>query len=955
MNFNFLYSIVRNQIVKLCSFKNIVLFSLVVLQITLSYAQTIKLENYTVRNGLPSQCVYSIDQDTFGFIWIGTMSGLVRYDGKEFINFSVKDGLNDNEILKVFIDKRNQLWLFDMYGFNVYSIYDGFNIRIQHLKKIESPHAPVCIEEIGDSIAIYFNTTLDLYNVNNLSIHTRFENNKNLYYKQKSVTKVWNYDTYNTLHNTKNKSTIKFQNIISPLNEEYNKQNLFFLDYTNKLLISYDIVNNKLHTSVTIDKSVRSKCIDQNGNIILSTDNGVEIYSHQLHNSNQHILEGYLINFIFEDNRGNYWIATANDGLFLYRKNNMYSYDSKKSSVPLAKTLHVHQGTIYAGNFTNSFTQLSKNNVNVHSINHSSNNNRVIEMITHKGELLFFCDFGVFSATNKVANIECIKDISYLNTSSIVVSTCLGIYVYNLDNNKITDTLHIGRSNCNMVDANGNIWIGDYRSLYRYKNAKYDTMKLTDSYCKIYKIECDAQGHIWVATGGYGIFILDTNGNIIKKLGEKEGLASDVINTMYIDSKGRVWCGSEKGVNQISISDNNTHIKLISTYDGLLSDEIYAFQELRDTLYISTGAGISIYDIQHKNNNENITLYWLQRIANGKMLTNNDCVFSPNTNSIKLKFIGLSYSAVENIYYKYRISRNGKFDPWQYTKESNIELSSLQAADYKIEIIAYNRFNPKIASNTITWQFTINAYIYQKLWFWLLVLLTLGVLVSYLFYSRYNRIKREEQEKLLLKNKLSDLTMRSLQSQMNPHFLFNSLNTVQHFITGKDEASAINYLSDFGTLMRNILENSRQEKISIDAEIQFLERYIQLEQTRFNHKFDYCFNVDTNLDTEEIYIPSMLLQPLVENAIKHGVSGLKDRKGIISISFDLVELNVLQIKISDNGLGSTHIAQKKNHTSTALEIIRERIQLLQKNDNTCAKFTLHIHESGTDAILILPI
>jgi LytS/YehU family sensor histidine kinase len=224
------------------------------------------------------------------------------------------------------------------------------------------------------------------------------------------------------------------------------------------------------------------------------------------------------------------------------------------------------------------------------------------------------------------------------------------------------------------------------------------------------------------------------------------------------------------------------------------------------------------------------------------------------------------------------------------------------------------------------------------------------------------RNNQEALEKITLENKATQSKLTAIKSQMNPHFFFNALNTVQSFILSNEKKEAIGFLNKFSTLTRNILELTEKEFISIDNEIKTLSLYLDIEKERFDHDFGYEINVENNIDTENIKIPSMLLQPFVENAVKHGLLHKQGTKVLI-ISFGQKD-NFIHIHIEDNGIGrkkSHEINQQRNktHQSFATNAIDERIALL--NNNKKEKITLEYidkdldHEETTGTIVQLKI
>ena len=227
--------------------------------------------------------------------------------------------------------------------------------------------------------------------------------------------------------------------------------------------------------------------------------------------------------------------------------------------------------------------------------------------------------------------------------------------------------------------------------------------------------------------------------------------------------------------------------------------------------------------------------------------------------------------------------------------------------------------------------------------------------------EKQNRILLEKNE---LEKNLNLSTLKAIKSQMNPHFFYNALNTIQSFILANDKKQAVTYLSKFSSLTRNILEMTEKEFVSISEEISTLSLYLDIEKARFDEDFEYeikTFNLD---DLDHIKIPAMLLQPYVENAVKHGLlhkSGLKK----VTLSFEKLN-NSIQIEIDDNGIGRTKSAElnaikNKKHNSFATNAMQNRIDLLNKNAihkisiNYIDKLNQSEQSTGTNVVIEIPI
>ena len=219
------------------------------------------------------------------------------------------------------------------------------------------------------------------------------------------------------------------------------------------------------------------------------------------------------------------------------------------------------------------------------------------------------------------------------------------------------------------------------------------------------------------------------------------------------------------------------------------------------------------------------------------------------------------------------------------------------------------------------------------------------LLIIALLLLKRNKLK-SEQRALLLQNRI-------FRSQMNPHFIFNSLNSIQNFLLKNDEKQSTKYLANFSNLIRMILENSREELITLDREIQIIEQYISLQMLRFKDKFTYSIHVSPTIDQMSILIPPMLIQPFIENAIEHGIAQM-DGKGEINIEFRSVN-GFLEISISDNGIGRKRAEQSKSldeqkHRSLATELTLERIALLNKQKGNKIDFSIEdLHKRGGES------
>lgn len=241
----------------------------------------------------------------------------------------------------------------------------------------------------------------------------------------------------------------------------------------------------------------------------------------------------------------------------------------------------------------------------------------------------------------------------------------------------------------------------------------------------------------------------------------------------------------------------------------------------------------------------------------------------------------------------------------------------------------------------------------QNRWILINILIVFSLVSAFVvFYIRQSRLKQRNRQ-LNIEHKL-------FRAQMNPHFIFNALASVQKFILDNSKEQGSSYITRFGRLMRKTLENSTREFVPLSEELEILEDYIAFQQLRFNNKFSIRFDIDPTIESEIIGVPPMLIQPFIENAIEHGVASID--RGIIVIDLKLNQ-NHLSVKITDNGVGINHREKSKdlNHKSLAIQIIKERLKILSKASKTSSEISItdlssiNADKTGTEIAFEMPL
>jgi hypothetical protein len=370
---------------------------------------------------------------------------------------------------------------------------------------------------------------------------------------------------------------------------------------------------------------------------------------------------------------------------------------------------------------------------------------------------------------------------------------------------------------------------------------------------------------------------------------------------------------------------SNDNFKSIRKQDGLLSNKIIDFEVVDKDIWIVQAAGIQKVQFDKIGNSNVAPVLNLKSISVNEQKINykEKLDLKYNQNEIEFEFIGKYYQNTEAMHYEYQLL--GQDTTWKLIPyyENKLKFLSLSPGYYTFNVRAIAK---SAQSKTLSYSFNIRSPFWKTWWFILLSsLIIIGIGILFLLFRIRNIKQRLDLEQQL---KLSEIT--ALKAQMNPHFVFNCLNSIQALVLQNDVNVAYDYISKFAKLVRSVMHQSGQDLIDIEEEIQTLEIYLDLEKLRFKNDFNYSIEPKYLSDIE---IPPMLIQPFIENALKHGLLHKVGSKRL-TIQFELAE-EVLLCTIIDNGIGrdkSTEIRkrQKKSHKSFATKTTVSRFKLLQK-------------------------
>jgi len=462
----------------------------------------------------------------------------------------------------------------------------------------------------------------------------------------------------------------------------------------------------------------------------------------------------------------------------------------------------------------------------------------------------------------------------------------------------------------------------------------------------------DSLGYLWGGTADNGVFNIHLYGKQpqFSVFGEKEGLNSNNIYALISSSNDQVWIGNQSGVDLIAVSSGRDEIDAIKFYgnkEGFIGGETCESAVIKDQdiLWFGTIGGLMKYTpkVLEKDGSApkiqitNIRLSYdsLQNTVYGNVLNkwgqvDSTLIFNHNDNNVSFEYNGLHLKQSSALKYQWRM--DGLTKEWslpQIDKKANFPY--LPSGKYIFRVQAVSATGIKSREQSVA--FVIRTPIWKTWWFKTGAALLGIFLIGGFFFSRIRTIRQESRQKterLEMEKHLLELEQKALQLQMNPHFIFNVLNTIQSKINATDHRDARYQLAKFSKLMRATLENSRVSSIPLEEEIQSLENYLAMEKMSRNNSFDYTIDLVGTTDPATL-IPPMLIQPFVENSIIHGVAHVPEG-GKIKVSFTQRN-GFLEIMVLDNGIGRAAAKERKSqieaqHKSVALAVTQERLELL---------------------------
>ena len=978
-------------------------------------AQQFNFKTYSSPEGLGQSQVYALLEDQEGYIWMGTQGGgLSRFDGLEFVSYSTKNGLTGNFIYALAQLENGTILIGTDNGLTIYE--DG-DFRPYFKESILEKSINAIVKGKQGEIWLGTNNGIYLIE-NEQLINFSAENGlaaPRVYCMMQTAKGAILAGTTGGLFYIENGSTSVFSkdnqlpgNDITALIEDHNGRiflgifGIGVFEWTPEKLLPFPaktslptanfwafletgngdiwlgsedagafIWQAKDSTILQLDEDrglgknhVRALMIDRWNEVWVGTSGGgVSRYFGQqfIHFDKENGLQEEFVYAVETDTFGRIWLSQYDKGVFYYDQRNFHAISKDSVAFPfISKAIYAAKnGEIWVGT-------------------------------ENEGLIIFGRDTTKFVGRRAGLPIAPVRAITEdLNGRMLVATAGEGIFRiypttsyasgYEIEQFTASSGISDNRVNDIWVDDNNRIWFATRWNgvgfLSPNRTSRFFTMQDGLPSLEVRTMAYDNSGLLWFGTAD-GLAKMDIYGDslrIIPSL-DNEKLAQKNIYLLKFDKENNLWIGSQSGVEKaiLDIERNIQESQFFGQsegFEGIETCQNAVAQDAAGNLWFGTMNGLTKYVSGTSVANpippilkitavrlfyENLQQTVYKNSFSLDTLHTPTLSFNPNDNHLAFSFLGINLPNPKKVKYQWKLA--GAEENWSPPSAQNqVMYPNLSPGEYTFWVRAANEDG--VWSKPVRFSFAVRPHWWQTTWFKIaLPLLILGI-IGFIFKIRLNQIKakaQQEKERLEVEKHLLELEQKALQLQMNPHFIFNALNTIQSQISEKDHQTARYQLAKFSKLMRAILENSRTTKISLETEIETLKSYLALEQFSRGDIFDYDIITDLEDEDYEIMIPPMLIQPFVENAVIHGIAHLQKKRGEIQVRFTQ-EDDYLICEIKDNGIGRHQAKLLKSqlhqqHRSVAMEVTRERLMAMEGDDESLIIRDLE-GEKGTEVLL----
>jgi hypothetical protein len=949
-------------------------------------------KNYSTTDGLPNNAVRSLFLDSNNVLWIGTENGVSRMENGSFSNLDETDGLGHNSCWDINQDTNGNMW-FASYGGGV-SKYDGKKFTVFTTKNGLLADKTRKVFPFKNKIYVGTEQGVSIIDINTNKLVTPevpshkedfisisfFEYRDEVYFA--SI-----FDGLFKIDESGSKPKIipiflhKNTYGLALYGPTLYSSNEGFIDKFN----INDILKDKMSDTKFGKSFVWQYAKDKRNSIyaaawgVYAPDGGLfKIENDKMIDVSEYygIDSRILLNVVYDKSKDILYVGSNDKGIYEVRLDRIIDYNlfDNKSVIDFENfrkqklILHNKGLTILDSNKKIAKTILLVDFKNF-ELNFLKKGNKAIkkqgiesrdfeldfsipasgiefyEMVKDNNSFWIGSNIGIFEI-NSLGNI-----INYLPKHSLKIGftydgkfietiTYAGARLYNDVHSPISK--HFSKFEKNtpqyivkiLTNRNRTYLLSVFNGLYVYKNNQFHSY-LAEGIWKEKKfkhITINNKGQLILAAEFGNVFIVDDSKafKILKTISKKEIVGNTIL---FLESyKDFILIGTEKGINLYK----DGIVRLIDKEQGLKDAAVTTSQIFDSQLWLGTKKGYYTIDLERLiapqmtvsemaistiaiNNVPINSAYYKWFRYNSKELI---CDYKDN--SFSIDFIPKGHAFSQKLKFRYRLKSKNRWSP--YSEKTNLFLPYLPYGTYNLEVEVFDS-NAGKATIFKLLKIHIAPPFWMTWWFIsLAVLFVFNVLVYLIFKS-----KKKSREKAVIQKRIAETKLEALLSQMNPHFTFNAMNAIQDYIISNDIDNSLLYIGEFAKLMRKTLENSSKQTITIEEEIEYLKSYIIIENMRFDNRIETEFHIGTDVDVYHSKIPTMLLQPFVENVFVHAFNASHPSPKL-TISFEMLSKNILECKIIDNGMSLNAAKKTKIHHSKGIQLAKERLSLLQNSN-----------------------
>ena len=958
------------------------------------FCQVAGTRTYLSADGYPAQVGYIIHQDSLGFIWIGTDRGAVRFDGQQFELFDEQFGLKDKEILQAVPGANRQVILTPL--LNHWACFRDDQLQadeVLNLSDLSFSNTNSCIRD-WESNTLWLSETQNTkasYRLDSEGLHVQHFQLDQPYTIEQAFGETLFLSLTPQVMGYYHLPTDQFTSFEFPDSIVNSSLAFVRVNWSRDHLVAYSSEMNSIcvfallnHTptlkaTIPVHQKVKQVRIDAYDQLwITYLEEGVDYFGPvtelRSDRSAIRLFDHAVINDAFADRDRNLWFTTQEHGLHFISKANWENH-LVKHQLFLPKANRVSNVANFGGGIGISFKdQLMMGRIRNGKYEALSvkglGEAEIKRLFAARNRLFFTQEDNIIELVSKEGAYQARRlnfgfDVKDLDCDSLVGGACFaathdGLFKMVLNTDPVC--VFNQRTSCVRVCTNGDLLIGTPSGLYikeRDKPAKpidHPVLKTAN----ISSIAAIAWKRYLISTTTQGMYVFDSERETLKSLKLPGEYPSALVRMVATENERLFWLATDQGAFRIGHNGNFEELKVthFTQFNGLPSNEVKAVAVHRDTAFIATSAGLAVLSPNHEQHTPTsgkTVIYRLNEEDHHQFLPTG-VTLAPGQNDLSLTLKHYSFAHPP---FGYRFRLEGLDQSWYFSQDQNIRLTNLPPGEYTFKAVAVDHLKEPLGEE-VSISVTVAPTFWQSLW--VQGLSALGACIVLVLVTRFILLKNRAKalRKVELEKKLANLELEAIKAQINPHFIYNCLNSIQYFTHTQEYDKSLSYLEHFAVLVRQTMALSQQTFATVKEEFEYLSSYLVLEKMRFKERLDYQLIGWKETDHRKL-LPAMMLQPFVENAIKHGISK-NSKGGTLKVTCEQEKDNAIRILIDDNGPGWDDQKSIPNGKETHLGLrlggsradTYNHLFHLGIKVNTYQKSSLDSKESGTIVDILIP-